>query len=284
LAAAETAVRESLSIRRRRFGNSHPDSVNSLDLLIDLLRAQNKQADLETSLREALILVRNQAADDPARETSNFGVLLHHLADVLRERTVFAEARSLAEEAVAMYRRHPDWPPNERNHAFVVLGDVLKDLRDLPGLETVLAEQLQALRPQLGSDTPELAAVIAQLTTTLLEEKQFARAEPLARECLAIREVKLPGDWRAFNARSMLGGALLGQEKHAQAEPLLLSGYEGMKEREATIPDMGKLRLKEALQRILQLYEATNRPDKAAEWKHKLELFNREETEKKSAN
>ena len=48
----------------------------------------------------------------------------------------------------------------------------------------------------------------------------------------------------------MLGGALLGQKKYAEAEPLLLAGYEGMKQREAKIPPEGKVRLTEALERL----------------------------------
>ena len=43
-----------------------------------------------------------------------------------------------------------------------------------------------------------------------------------------------------------------------------------MKQREAAIPASGKVRLKEALQRLVQLYEETNRPEKAAEWRQKL--------------
>jgi hypothetical protein len=71
----------------------------------------------------------------------------------------------------------------------------------------------------------------------------------------------------------MLGGALLGQKKYAEAEPLLLAGYSGMKQREARIPAVGKTNLKEALQCLMQLYEATDRPEQAAEWKQKLEEF-----------
>ena len=41
--------------------------------------------------------------------------------------------------------------------------------------------------------------------------------------------------WK-FNTKSLLGGALLGQKKFAEAEPLLLAGYEGLKLREKTIP------------------------------------------------
>ena len=81
----------------------------------------------------------------------------------------------------------------------------------------------------------------------------------------------------------MLGGSLLGQKKFAEAEPLLLSGYEGMKQREARIPSAGKIRFQETFQRLVQLYEATGRPDQAAEWKQKLAEFERAETKKPPA-
>jgi len=68
-----------------------------------------------------------------------------------------------------------------------------------------------------------------------------AEAETLFRQALAIR-----ADSRLFYARSLLGGSLLGQKKYAQAESLLLAGYEGMKQREAKMPANGKIRLKEA--------------------------------------
>ncbi len=111
---------------------------------------------------------------------------------------------------------------------------------------------------------------LAVLAGARLNEGKFAEAEGLARECLTLREIQIPDDWRTFNAQSMLGGSLLGQKKYAEAEPLLLSGYEGMKQREVTIPPEGKVRLNETLQRLAQLYEATQRPDQAVEWRKKL--------------
>jgi eukaryotic-like serine/threonine-protein kinase len=120
----------------------------------------------------------------------------------------------------------------------------------------------------------------AQQATTLLANGKCAEAEPLARECLAIREKQIPDDWRTFNARSLLGGSLLGQKKHAEAEPLLLAAYEGMKQREARIPMNGRPRLKETLQRLVQLYDATGRPDQAAEWKQRLADFEKAGTDR----
>ena len=58
-----------------------------------------------------------------------------------------------------------------------------------------------------------------------------------ARECLLIREKTEPDAWTTFNTKSLLGGSLLGQKNYSGAEPLLLAGYEGMQEREASCRD-----------------------------------------------
>jgi hypothetical protein len=99
---------------------------------------------------------------------------------------------------------------------------------------------------------------------------KFAQAEPLARECLALTKIKFPDDWRMFSAQSFLGASLLGQKKYAEAEPLLLSGYEGLNQQEDKLPPRARTNLEEALQRLAQLDEETGRPAQAAEWKHKL--------------
>jgi hypothetical protein len=51
-----------------------------------------------------------------------------------------------------------------------------------------------------------------------------------------------------------VGGALLGQKRYDEAEPLLLKGYDGMKQRSANIPPQAKERLTEAAERLLLLY------------------------------
>ena len=70
--------------------------------------------------------------------------------------------------------------------------------------------------------------------------------------------------------KSLLSAVLLGEKKYADAEPLLLAGYSGMKQREKTIPPQGKDRLPEAGEHLLQLYEATDKKDEAAKWRKEL--------------
>jgi hypothetical protein len=67
-----------------------------------------------------------------------------------------------------------------------------------------------------------------------------------------------------------LGDLLCGQRRYAEAEPLLLRGYEGMKQQEATLPANEKGRMAEAGQRVVRFYEATNQPEKARVWREKV--------------
>lgn len=108
------------------------------------------------------------------------------------------------------------------------------------------------------------------LALAYLAGKKADFAEPLLRDCLAVRQKNQPDDWTTFNTKSLLGGAVLGQQKYADAEPLLVAGYEGMKKREAKIPAPSKIRLTEALQRLVQLYDAWGKKDQADKWRKEL--------------
>ena len=95
-------------------------------------------------------------------------------------------------------------------------------------------------------------------------------AEPLARERLRNLEVNCPDDWDTSFARMSLGTALLLQKNYGDAEPLLIAGYEGMLRRIDRIPTNKKWFLKEAIERLVRLYEGIDRPEKIAQWKAKL--------------
>ena len=104
----------------------------------------------------------------------------------------------------------------------------------------------------------------------MLKQSRYVEAESIVRESLAICEKTQPDAWTTFSTKSELGASLLGQKKCADAEPLLLSGYEGMKQREEKIPAQDKFLLTEALERLVQLYDAWGQREKADEWRKKL--------------
>jgi eukaryotic-like serine/threonine-protein kinase len=105
----------------------------------------------------------------------------------------------------------------------------------------------------------------------MLGRERHESAAQILRECVAILEKKQPGRWTKFRAQSLLGVALFGQRRYAEAEPFLLQGYEGLKAREQQIPPpLGRHRVTEAGERIVRLYEGWGRVDKAGEWRTKL--------------
>jgi tetratricopeptide (TPR) repeat protein len=121
-----------------------------------------------------------------------------------------------------------------------------------------------------GSDHPDVAQALGDLALTQLELGKYADAEAQLRNALAIHENARPVSWERYDALVLLGAALTGQKKYAEAEPLLLQGYEGLKTREAKIPAPSKKRLTEAAARVVKLYEAWGKPEQAAMWKPKL--------------
>jgi hypothetical protein len=77
----------------------------------------------------------------------------------------------------------------------------------------------------------------------------------------------------AADQMSLLGGSLLSQGRYAEAEPLVVQGYEGMKARESRMPLPQRFHLREAAERVVQHYEAWNQPDRATTWKARLGLL-----------
>ncbi len=119
-----------------------------------------------------------------------------------------------------------------------------------------------------GAESPAYAAELAGLGLNLLLQRKGSEGEAVWRPCLRIRPQNEPDAWTRFNAESMLGAALLQQDKHAAAEPLLLlQGYKGMRVRQARIPPGGKARLIEVLQSLVHLYDAWGKKDQAEQWR-----------------
>jgi len=170
---------------------------------------------------------------------------------------LFEETLKLREDKLGA--DHPDtlWRMNNLLSAYVEAGEKEKNKAD-----ALLAEA----RKHLPKDSSQLARSLALVGLSLLKGKAFSESKSLLRECLTIREKTQPDVWTTFNTQSMLGGALLGQKKYADAKPLLLKGYDGMKQREKTIPLVGATRIPEALDRLIEFYTATDKPDEVKKW------------------
>ena len=60
---------------------------------------------------------------------------------------------------------------------------------------------------------------------------KYTEAEVPLREALSSYEKINPDSWNFYAAQNMLGASLAGQKKFAEAEPLLINGYQGIAQR-----------------------------------------------------
>jgi tetratricopeptide (TPR) repeat protein len=248
--------------KKARLGPDHLDTLNSMNQL-GVVYWQLRQLDRSVPLFEELVKLRE------AKLGRGHLATLHSVANLganYKDAGRLKEAMALLEEAQRAAQKYPElrWVAGQLLDAYAKAGENAK-------LDALLGAELSAARKALPPDSPQLAGLLAHGGLALLNLKRWAEAEPLLRECLAIREKKQPDAWTTFNTQSMLGGVLLGQKKYADAEPLLRAGYAGMKQREGTIPPQGRPRLVEAAERLVRLYETLGRNEEVARWTKELE-------------
>jgi serine/threonine protein kinase len=265
LAEAEDYARQGLAIGTKVLGRKDLFVSSALGLLGVVLQDQRQLAQAEGAFREALAIRKEHLGE----EDRSVSAALNSLSGVLALEGKLAEAETASGEAVAISRRVPGTDEVGLSHLIYNRGNVLYEQGKLAEAETCFREVLALRRRNLGNNHPDTGVALSSLASTLRREQKFSESEPLYRECLALRERNVPNAWYTFYTRAMLGATLLGQKKYDEAEPLLLSGYQGLTKREGAIRDRRKV-LTETLENLVQLYTATSRPDEAAQWKQKL--------------
>jgi tetratricopeptide (TPR) repeat protein len=150
--------------------------------------------------------------------------------------------------------------------AGLALARVREALGDRDAAAALFQAALESAQKQ-PADRVTLATTLGESGRSRLAARDWSTAEAQLREALAIRDVEMPEHWVTAEVRSLLGGALMGQKKTAEAAPLLRSGYEGMSRSAAAIPLVDRPRLVEALDRLIAAGEAAGTKAEIAEWK-----------------
>jgi tetratricopeptide (TPR) repeat protein len=268
LEQAEPLLREALEGFTARKGADHPDTLRSKNNLAGLYWHQGKLDRAEPLLKAVLDAQTTKLeADHPDIQISKY-----NLARVYQDQGKYDRAEPLFREASEAARKKLGITHDDTQRFVLGLISCYDSMKAPAKAEPLLRELADFLKQKFGADSPQYAGELAVLGFNLLRQQKFADAEPVLRDGLAIRAQKQPDAWTTCNTQSLLGGSLLGQQKNAEAEPLLLAGYEGLKQREAKIPANSKARLTEALERLVQLYDATGQQDKADEWRKQLEM------------
>lgn len=134
-----------------------------------------------------------------------------------------------------------------------------------------LYRRMLAIAKRDYPDEPATAgAALSDLAGLYSTMGRATEAESMAREALHIVEKTTPGDWGRYHLQSLLGAILTAEKRYADAEPLLVSGYDGLVQRIATIPNPDKPDVADAGRWIVELYEAWGMPEKVRSWEAKV--------------
>jgi tetratricopeptide (TPR) repeat protein len=192
------------------------------------------------------------------------------------------EALGQQAEALALFREALQLVTDRRSPTDAItlrhmcrLGEAYVDAGRLADAHGLLEQTLNLRRATPEAEYPDVAVMLAELGRALLRDDNFVDAEPRLREALAIQEKKRPDEWQRCHTQSLLGAALAGQRKYAEAEPLLLDGYQGLTEHEENMSAWDRRFVRQALDRLVQFYTDWAQPDKAVAWKQRLDDLNK---------
>ena len=307
-AQAEDLAKKALAWQSRHLGYDNIDTLNTSDTLAALYISQSRYGEARALLAKGLeSYKRLYGPDHPftGREMYGLGRVLMGEGDYAGADQVLSEVLALYRRVYGA--RHPNvvYAESQLGQTYVeegkaaegisLLERMLADARafgsgaaDICYAESALGwaydaqgdltragqeyQQALACYRRLGSDTEAEAADTAELLgQNLTRRRRYDQAEPLLRQALAFREKGDREDWGFFRAQAFLGACLAGQQRYAEGEPLLLSGYGGMRQRVSRMPAKQKKFIRSTAEQIVDLYSRWSKPEQAARWRARLE-------------
>jgi len=257
---AERFHRAALATERRLLGSDDARIATSVNNVAVVLGERGNWAAAEPLHREALEIMRRIRG----QEHIEVAAAMRTLATVLESQNKFDEAEGLFRDAAAMCRKllgpeHPDTAWTLYNHAFL-----LRRKGDPQGAAEKAREVLVLRGRSLNESHPVVAAAEQVVALSLIDLGRPKEAEPLLRDSLALRRRSLPaGHWLIATAEGALGVCLTKLRRFAEAESSLLSSHAGLR---AAHGD-GHQTTVEARQRLVALYEAWGKPQKAVPYR-----------------
>jgi eukaryotic-like serine/threonine-protein kinase len=247
-------------------GEENPDTLNSMHNLAVLYRDEGKYAQAEPLFTRVLEVRRRVLGQEHPRTLNT----MLTLAMLYRDQGKYTQAEQLVTKVLDVRRRvlgdqNPDTLISMDNLALLY-----RDEGKYAQAEQLYTKVLELQRRVLAPEHARRLASMNELAELYVDEGKYTQAEPLLRDALSTQEKNNSNDWRRYYCESLLGATLAGEKKYGEAEPLLLSGYEGMAQRQAAIPFGRRSVVKRGAEWIVQLYKSWGKRDKEGEWRNKV--------------
>ena len=258
---------QALKGRQTKLGDDHPDTLRAMDNLALAYQAAG-QLDRAIPLHEQALKGRQTKLGDDHPDTLGS---MNNLAGAYFAAGQFDRAIPLFEQVLKAAQAklgedHPNTLLVQRN-----LARTYEKAQRGQDAELLYQKTVEAAGRQKPRNARFYSDSLAMLGRYLIRQGKHAEAVAVLRECLEIKEKTQPGDWTTAAARSLLGEALAGQGDFLAAESLLVNAQKALTERcEKILPRDRDATLRDAADRLVRLYEAWGKKDKAEEWRKRL--------------
>ncbi|MGD8375525.1 MAG: tetratricopeptide repeat protein [Acidobacteriota bacterium] len=258
-AEAEPLQLRAVEICRDRLGTEHPETLARMNNLANLYHDQGKLDDAE-HIHRTLLEIHRRVLGPHHPATAG---TLNNLANLLWDKGAYDEAEPLFRETIeadldSLGPEHP-YVAMDYNNLAVVLRDRGR-ASDRREAEELFRRAVSISRKALGESHADVAVSLGEYGILLCRTGQAEEGERRIREALGIfQEVHEPDHFQIDMSRSMLGECLTLEGRYDEAEPLVVGGYESLREKLGE----GATQSRRARARAVGLYEAWGRPEKA---------------------
>jgi serine/threonine protein kinase len=265
---ASEMLRELLDIQRIAIGPDHRDSLKTMSNLAAILNELGETEQAFELYRENIELQSRRYGDDAPGTI----VAKSNFAFALWGKGQRGEAITVQQQAMEALEARNFTPPQ--------LAGFLVNLFTFQETEKLYADAekwrrhwLRLTRERTGVDSDDVGSELVGLGVNLIQQMKFAEAEIILSEALSIRKKISPTEWTTSYVESLLGESLLRQDKPAEAEPLLISGAEGLYASRDMLPQAFLPRLQNAVQLALSVSQLLGRDQQISLWKERVELI-----------
>jgi eukaryotic-like serine/threonine-protein kinase len=265
---AEPLFTRALATNRRILGEEHPNTIFIMSNMADLYMSQGRYREAEplfTRVLELELRVRGEDNPNTLGAMTNLGQLYMFLARYEESERLFTKALDIEHRVLG--KEHPNTLGTMTSLALLYFRE-----GKYQQSEPLFAEVLAVQRRALGKSHRITLGIMNNLAGLYLFEGRYKESEALIREALDGFETSTtPDAWLRFNSQSVLGASLAAQKRYPEAESMLVSAYEGMLQRKASIPPSDRFLITRAGNWIVQLYRDWGKQDQAAEWHEKVQ-------------
>ena len=251
-----------LATRERVLGKDNPDTMTSANNLGAILTELGEWPEAEAIFRENYKLRRERFGLANVETMS----CVNNLSYVLLLQGRFDDAEKPLLEGLEVFRGSHGAEHIKTIHVENMRSRILLAQGHLGEAEVLSRKVLDVRREKLPPGTEDIGRTLGILGEILVRQGKPSDAEPLLREASGIFRKNYPGLHELHaEVEDWLGACLMARGQYAEAEALLLPSYEILQ----AFPGLPARRKADALDHVVKLYEAWNKPEKAAAWRAK---------------